>query len=165
MEEVNALPGSPLQLPHPCWWTGRKFCNSWSPKPTRVAAMNGCHHDAGHQGQQYTMSLLNDQFWWPNMATQMQRAISSCWAMHPTWGHSCQSTNATPSLPHLWSCCMLTLPALRQWWSWINPQMWWTFWSFVTILWNHVMAYVTPNQMVKTVAKFCGKATSQSSEH
>ena len=56
-------------------------------------------------------------------------------------------------LPHLWSCCMLTLPALRQWWSWSSPQMWWTFWSFVTILQN-TLWHVTPNQTAKTVAKF-----------
>ena len=27
-------------------------------------------------------------------------------------------------LPHLWSCCMLPLPALRPQWRWIDPQMW-----------------------------------------
>ena len=31
--------------------------------------MNGCHQDAGHQGQQQTLYLLHDQFWWPGMAT------------------------------------------------------------------------------------------------
>ena len=48
------------------------------PMAHRVAAMNGCHRDAGHQGQQQTLSLLQDQFWWPDMAMQMERAISSC---------------------------------------------------------------------------------------
>ena len=28
-----------------------------------VAAMNGCHWDAGHQGQQQTLCLLHDWFW------------------------------------------------------------------------------------------------------
>ena len=28
-----------------------------------VAAMNGFHQDAGHQGQQQTLCLLHDQFW------------------------------------------------------------------------------------------------------
>ena len=45
-------------------------------------------------------------------------------------------------------------PALRQWWSWINPQMWWTFWSFCNHFMKHIMVYVTPNQTVKTVVKF-----------
>ena len=42
-----------------------------------VAAMNGCHQDAWHQGQQGTLYLLHDWFWWPGMATQMQKAISN----------------------------------------------------------------------------------------
>ena len=29
----------------------------------RVVAMNGCHRDAGHQGQLQVLSLLEDQFW------------------------------------------------------------------------------------------------------
>ena len=39
-------------------------------------------------------------------------------------------------LMHLYSCYILTLQVLRQWWSWINPKMWWTLWSFATTLWN-----------------------------
>ena len=45
--------------------------------------MNRCHRDAGHQGQQQTLSLLQDQFWWHGMAKWMQRVISSCeWCIH-----------------------------------------------------------------------------------
>ena len=43
-----------------------------------VAAMNGCHWDVGHQGQQQTLYLLHDRFWWPGMAAQMQKVISNC---------------------------------------------------------------------------------------
>ena len=48
------------------------------PKPHWQGAMNGCHHDTGHQCQQQALYLLHDQFMWPGMATQMQTAISSC---------------------------------------------------------------------------------------
>ena len=48
------------------------------PMAHQVVAMNGCHRDAGHLGQQQTISLLQDQFWWPGMATWMQRAIYNC---------------------------------------------------------------------------------------
>ena len=44
----------------------------------QVAAMNRCHQDAGHQGQQQTLYLLQDCFWWPSMATEMQKVISNC---------------------------------------------------------------------------------------
>ena len=43
-----------------------------------VAAMNGCHQDAGCQGQQQMLCLLHDWFWWPAMAMQMQKVISNC---------------------------------------------------------------------------------------
>ena len=52
----------------------------WFIVPTAhwVAAMSGCHLDAGHQGQQRTLHLLQDQSWWPSMAMQMQKVISNC---------------------------------------------------------------------------------------
>ena len=43
-----------------------------------VAAMNGCHRDAGPQVQQQVMYLLQDQFWWSGMAMQIQKVISNC---------------------------------------------------------------------------------------
>ena len=48
------------------------------PMAQQVAAMNRCHRDAGHQGQQHTLYLLKDQFWWPDIAMQMQKVISNC---------------------------------------------------------------------------------------
>ena len=40
--------------------------------------MNRCHQDAGHQGQQQNLYLLQDWFWWPGMAMQMQKVTSNC---------------------------------------------------------------------------------------
>ena len=36
-----------------------------------VAAMNRYHQNAGHQGQQQMLFLLQDWFWWPSMSVQM----------------------------------------------------------------------------------------------
>ena len=33
-----------------------------------TAALNRCHQDAGHQGCDHTLSLLQEHFWWPGMA-------------------------------------------------------------------------------------------------
>ena len=30
-------------------------------------ALNGVHHDTGHQGQQCTLALVQECFWWPMM--------------------------------------------------------------------------------------------------
>ena len=35
------------------------------PRAHRRTAINGCHHDAGHQGKKRTDSLTSDRFWWP----------------------------------------------------------------------------------------------------
>ena len=34
------------------------------PKAHQVATLNGCHMDAGHQGSDCTLSLLQEHFWW-----------------------------------------------------------------------------------------------------
>ena len=48
------------------------------PKVHRTAALNGCHQDAGHQGHDRTLSLLQECFWWPGMAKQMRQVIKTC---------------------------------------------------------------------------------------
>ena len=48
------------------------------PKAHWTAALNGCHRDAGHQGHDHTLSLLQECFWWPGMANQMRQSIKAC---------------------------------------------------------------------------------------
>ena len=48
------------------------------PKAHWTAALNGCHQDAGHQGHDHTLSLLQECFWWPGMAKQMRQTIRAC---------------------------------------------------------------------------------------
>ena len=48
------------------------------PKVHQVTALNGSHQDAGHQGCDCTLSLLQEHFWWPGMASQMQQAVRNC---------------------------------------------------------------------------------------
>ena len=43
-----------------------------------TATLNGCHQDAGHQGHDHTLSLLQECFWWPGMAKQMRQVIRAC---------------------------------------------------------------------------------------
>ena len=54
-----------------------------------VPTKNGCHQVAGHQGQQQTLYLLLNWFWWPGMAMQIQKAISSCeWCIQHEGTHA-----------------------------------------------------------------------------
>ena len=43
-----------------------------------VTTLNGCHWDAGYQGQHHTLYLLQECFWWPGMADQVRQSISAC---------------------------------------------------------------------------------------
>ena len=48
------------------------------PKAHQTAALNRCHRDAGHQGCDHTLSLLQECFWWQGMAKQMRQVIKTC---------------------------------------------------------------------------------------
>ena len=48
------------------------------PKTHCVTTLNGCHRDAGNQGHNHTLSLLQEHFWWLGIVNQMQQSIKSC---------------------------------------------------------------------------------------
>ena len=41
-------------------------------------ALNGVHHNAGHQGQQRTLAPMQEQFWWPMMMDDCQALVWGC---------------------------------------------------------------------------------------
>ena len=41
-------------------------------------ALNGVHRDAGHQGQQRTLALTQERFWWPMMAEDCRAIVRGC---------------------------------------------------------------------------------------
>ena len=84
------------------------------PTAHRTAAMNRCHRDVGCQGQWWTLSLLQDQFWWPGIVMQMQKAISGCVRCIQHEGVQVKAPLQTIlDNPHLWSCFMWISLALR----------------------------------------------------
>ena len=40
--------------------------------------LNGVHRDAGHQGQQWTLALTQERFWWPMMAEDCRAIVRGC---------------------------------------------------------------------------------------
>ena len=48
------------------------------PKAHHVVTLNGCHQDAGHQGHDQTLSLLQEHFWWLGMVGQVQKSLKFC---------------------------------------------------------------------------------------
>ena len=119
-----------------------------------VMAMNGCHRDAGHQGQLQTLSLLQDQLWWPGMAMHMQKVISSCEKCIQQEGAQAKAPLqailvTTPlELLHVGFTSIETTMELEQLPHIVNVLV------FCDHFTRHVMAYATPDQTAKTVAKF-----------
>ena len=48
------------------------------PRAHRRTAIDGCHHDTGHQGKKRTESLVSDQLWWPGVYEDVNRAVQNC---------------------------------------------------------------------------------------
>ena len=59
----------------------------------RSAALDGCHHEAAHQGQFYSVSLMQEQLWWPGIARELRNHIKKC-------GH-CRKFEAAPPITPL----------------------------------------------------------------
>ena len=48
------------------------------PRAHRRTAIDGCHHDAGHQGKKRMESLISDQFWWSGVYDDVDKVVKNC---------------------------------------------------------------------------------------
>ena len=124
------------------------------PKAHWVTALNGCHRDAGHQGHDCTLSLMQEHFWWPVMTSQMWQSIRTCACSLQHEGglsgdplHSIMAT-APLDLLHVDFTGIETTLELNQ-----SPRVT-NILMFQDHFTKHVWAYVTPNQTAKTITKF-----------
>ena len=133
------------------------------PKAHWTAALNGCHRDAGHQGHDHTLSLLQECFWWPGMVNQMRQSIRAC-------THCLQYEGGFPKAPLCPIVATAPLDLLHVDFTSIettlepnqSPRVA-NILVFQDHFMKHVLAYVTPNQTAKTIAlNFCTKVTSLS---
>ena len=124
------------------------------PKIHQTVALNGCHRDVGHQGCDGTLSLLQEHFWWPGMAKQMRqviRAFKRCLQYEGSTPKAplCPIVATTPlDLLHVDFTSIETMLELNQ-----SPRVA-NVLVFQDHFTKHVLAYVTPDQTVKTLAKF-----------
>ena len=124
------------------------------PKVHWTAALNGCHHDAGHQGRDHTLSLLQEHFWWLGMAKQMRQVIKTCRCCLQFEGSTpkaplCPIVATAPlDLLHVDFTSIETTMELDK-----SPRV-----ANVLVFQDHftkyVLAYMTPDQTVKTITKF-----------
>ena len=124
------------------------------PRAHWTATLNGCHWDAGHQGHDHTLSLLQECFWWPGMAKQMRQVIKACRCCLQYEGTTpkaplCPIVATTPpDLLHVDFTSIETMMELDK-----SPRVA-NVLVFQDHFTNHILAYVTPDQTVKTFAKF-----------
>ena len=153
VEEDNTLPGSPLLSSHTKWRVGRSFVFH-SPN----SSLGSC---------QEWMSL---RCWTPGSATD---AVLATWPvlvarhscadaesdqqlreMHPAWRQSYQSPNVTNHCYHTFrdaTCWLYQHVGHDEVGSTPNVV---SLLVFCDHFMKHLIAYVTPNETVKTVAKF-----------
>ena len=119
-----------------------------------VATLNRCHRDAGHQGHNHTLSLMWECFWWPGMTNQMWQSIKTCVYCLQHEGslskaplHPIMAT-APLDLLHVDFTSIETTLELNKSPRVTNVLM------FQDHFTKHVLAYVTPKQTAKTIAKF-----------
>ena len=48
------------------------------PMGKRQTTINICHRSVGHQGQDRTLSLMKEHFWWPGMSQALIKAVANC---------------------------------------------------------------------------------------
>ena len=124
------------------------------PKSKRVEAMNGCHRDACHQGVERSTSLVRERFWWPRMILQMEKMVKAC--------RRCQLFEAKPCIaplhpievtaPH--ELLHIDFTTIETTLNTNVPPKIVNVLVMVDHYTRHVVAYVTPDQKAKTVAKF-----------
>ena len=124
------------------------------PKVHQTATLNGCHQDVGHQGHDHTLSLLQECFWWPEMAKQMRQVMRACKCSLQYEGGIpkaplCPIVATAPlDLLHVDFTSIETTLELNQLPRVTNVLV------FQDHFTKHILAYVTPNQTAKYIAKF-----------
>ena len=132
------------------------------PKMHWTATLNGCHQDAGHQGHDHTLSLLQECFWWPGMAKQVRQVIRTCKCCLQYEGDTPKAplcpivATASLDLLHVDFTSIETTLELNQLPRVANVLV------FKDHFTKHVLAYVTLIKLQKLSLNFYMEATSLS---
>ena len=124
------------------------------PRVHRVTALNECHQDAGHQGCDHTLSLLQECFWWLRMTSQMWQSIRTCTCCLQHEGNLPKAplhpiiATASLDLLHVDFTSIETTMEPNQSLRVVNILV------FQDHFMKHVLVYVIPNQTAKTITKF-----------
>ena len=127
------------------------------PKAHCVAALNGCHWDAGHQGHDDILSLLQEHFCWPGMTNQMHQSVKSCTHCLQNEGHLSKAPPHLIVVTALIDLLHVDFTSIEMTMELNRPPKVPNVLAFLDDFMKHIMAYVIPDQTTKTVAKFLYK--------
>ena len=90
---------------------GQNFLQLVLPPAFREDVFEALHDDLGHQGRDWTMSLIKQRFFWPGMDTYIKNKVASCECCNRRKLVQTEVSLSTLLLLHLWRLCVLiTLP-------------------------------------------------------
>ena len=123
------------------------------PSSQHTAALNGVHYDVGHQGQQRTLALAEEHFWWPMLAVDCKALVRGCLRCRAFEGAVPKAplcpirTHAPLELVHVDFTSVESTMELNK-----PPSI-----KNILVIMDHftryALAVVTKDQMAKTIAK------------
>ena len=123
------------------------------PSSQCTAVLNGVHHDTDHQGQQQTLALVQECFWWPMTVEDCKALVWSCPRCHTFEG-------VIPKAPLCLIRAHIPLELVHVDFTSVESMMEFNklpSMKNVLVMMDHFMHYalaiVMKDQMVKTVAK------------
>ena len=121
------------------------------PNMYRKRALDGCHRDAGHQGQARTLSLLQDRFWWPGMTEQSREAVRTCSRCTSAAANQEHAPMCPITVTHPMELVHVDVVGIET-----NPNATRSTVAKVLVVTDHftrfTQAYLIPNEQAKTIA-------------
>ena len=115
--------------------------------------LNGVHLHVGHQGQQRTMALAQERFWWPMMAEDCRAIVRGCLHCQAFKGEVPRAPLSLIRVYALLELVHLNYTSIKSMMELNNPPVV----KNVLVMTDHFMRYalavVTKDQTAKTVAK------------
>ena len=115
--------------------------------------LNGVHRDAGHQGQQQTLALTQERFWWSMMAEDCRAIVKGCPRCQAFEGEVPRAPLCLIRAYALLELGHLDYTSIESTMELNKPPMVKNVLVMTDHFMRHALAVVTKDQMAKTVVK------------
>ena len=123
------------------------------PVAQHCMALNGVPRDTGHQGQQWTLALTQERFWWPMMAEDCRAIVRGCPCCHAFKGEVPRAPLCPIQMYALLELVHLDYTSIKSMMELNKPPVV----KNILVMTDHftwyALAVVTKDQMAKTVVK------------